>query len=88
MPTATKTAAKKKAAKKKTVRSTSKKSTINVDSENSWRTVQVSESVAQKIRALMHEEMGEPPRGEADRMIGYCAYYDPPGICICFGPVK
>ena len=49
------------------------------------RTVTVSEAVAKQVRDLLHAEMGAPHDREGERMMAYCAYYDPPGLCVCYG---
>ena len=47
-------------------------------------TIKVSESVAKRIRALLQQEFKAQGRS-TNRMMAYCAYYDPPGICVCYG---
>jgi hypothetical protein len=77
----------KKAKSKKTGRRTTKKKAARKLTPDATvlRTVTVSAAVAKQVRDLLHGEMGTPHRGDGERMMAYCAYYDPPGLCVCYG---
>jgi hypothetical protein len=67
-------------ATKRTVKRTTKKKSRT---SKSVRSIKLSSEVASQIRSMLADEMGIKPN---QRIVAYLAYYDPPGICIQFGP--